>query len=160
MTDDPLLAEVLDAIPGSLRGVSGDALYSGREAWTNPSPIYLMGINPGGDPADLSTTVATQAAAALRPDSFSAYRDLAWTTPRGNLYEPGKHPMQRSVLHLLDRLGLDPAKVPTSNMVYARSRQAHHIAADDMRAWAEECWPFHLRMIERLGCRVVVAWEG
>ena len=29
-----------------------------------------------------------------------------------------------------------------------------------MSSWAEECWPFHARMIERLGVRVVVCMGG
>lgn len=147
---------ILAAIPQSLRDVSGAALYTGLLSWTTSSPLYVLGINPGGDPADIAGTVAEQAAGVLESLNYSAYRDEKWENGRGGCYAKGRHPMQRSVLHLLHRLGLDPGKIPSSNMVYARSRQAHHIAPDDMRAWAEECWTFHAEMIERLDVRVVL----
>lgn len=161
--NDDLTAEILDAIPASLRGLSGTALYSGLEAWIDACPIYLLGINPGGDPDEITGTIYEGAARLLNsPEfhSYSEYRDSQWGAPGGGLRPAGAHPFQRSVMHLLDALDLDAGKVPSSNMVYVRSRRAHHIDSDAMDGWAEECWPFHERMIERLGVRVVVAMGG
>ena len=110
--DSPVV-RLLDAIPTGLRDLSGTALYTGLSSWTTPSPLYLMGINPGGEPGD--DTIYGNAINTLNnlPANFSAYRDEEWGHARG------QHPMQRSVLHVFDGLGLDPGMVPTSNMVYA-----------------------------------------
>ena len=117
VVNDSVITELLDAIPESLRGLSGTALYTGLDSWTNSSPLYLMGINPGGQPG--TDTIYGNAENLLHngPANYSAYRDERWATGSGRLYEPRQHRMQKSVLHLLDVLGLDPGLVPTSNMV-------------------------------------------
>jgi hypothetical protein len=151
-------ARILATIPTSLRDVSGTAPYTGLASWTQPSPLYVMGYNPGGDPADISRTVAENAANLFHnlPANYSAYRDEMWSNGRGGEYAVGQHPMQKAMLHVLGRLGLDPGLVPTSNLFYARSRRAHHVAAGDARTWIEACWPFHAAMFERLQTRVVL----
>jgi len=158
VTDDAI-AELLDAIPERLRGVSGTALYSGLAAWTSPCPIYLLGYNPGGEPG--SDTIYGNAENLLHnlPANYSAYRDEAWD-PGGRRHATGQAPMQQRVRYLLDRLGLDPGEVPTSNVIYARSRRVAHMASEQAEEWAEACWPFHARMIERLGVKVVVCFGG
>lgn len=162
---DSAIAELLAAIPESVRWESGTALYTGLASWTQPNPLYVMGINPGGRPG--GDTVYGNAEAMLRDPRKTVFSDWVngrWAAPSGRLYEAGQHPLQRRFLHLFDVLGVDPRYVPTSNMIYVRSRQANHIAANRMNALAEECWPFHARMIERLRARVVlcmgrqVAW--
>ena len=47
----PAIAAALDAIPASLLLRSGSVFYSGRAAFTRPSKLYILGLNPGGDPA-------------------------------------------------------------------------------------------------------------
>ena len=60
-----------------------------------------------------------------------------------------------NVLHLLKGLDLDCRKVPASNLIFARSRDAEEISAE-IPALADACWPFHRAVIGRLGVRVVV----
>lgn len=164
MGDDlPLLDQILGLVPQNLREVPGSLLYSGRDAFANGSALYLMGINPGGDPIREPETVAAHARKVLRfkPANFSEYRDGCWPAPgHGGPRPPGSAPMQQRVLHLLDTLALDPGTVPASNLVFARSRREGHIPPEQMRAWAEECWPFHQAMIKRLGARVIVCFGG
>lgn len=159
--NEAVIAELLAAIPQSVRGKSGTALYTGLASWTQPSPLYLMGINPGGEPD--RDTIYGNAEDMLRDPSravFSEYVDGVWATSKGRARPKGQAPMQKRVRHVLGRLVLDPQLVPTSNMVYVRSRQAHHISAAEMNAMANECWPFHARMIERLKVRVVLCMGG
>lgn len=40
-------------VPAELWFRSGAVFYSGRAAFSRPSPIYLLGINPGGDPNEI-----------------------------------------------------------------------------------------------------------
>lgn len=158
MSDAPVLDEILRRIPEEQRDLSGSVLYSGREAFTRTSRLYLLGINPGGDPDAEVETVQEQAARVLRHEhgTWSAYRDDSW----GPGADPGTWGMQPRVLHLLRELALDPGHVPASNMVFARSRREGNVASRQMRAWAEACWPFHEQVINRLGVRVIVCFGG
>lgn len=158
VTDDAI-AELLAAIPESMRSKSGTALYSGLDAWMGSCPIYLLGYNPGGEPGP--DTIFANAEHLLHnlPANYSAYRDEEWN-PGGRWHAVGQAPMQQRVRYLLDRLGLDPGEVPTSNVIYVRSRRVAHVAREQAEQWAEACWPFHAQMIERLGVKVVVCLGG
>jgi hypothetical protein len=159
--NDLIVDELLAAVPADVLHVPGVLAYSGREAWTSDSPVYLLGLNPGGDPALSRQTVAEQFASALTgPPNYSAYRDEAWSKPKGGSRAPGQAPLQRRVRHMLDALGLDPGAVPSSNLVFVRSRREADIRADEMWTLAERCWPFHSAIIDRLGVRVVVCFGG
>ena len=156
---DEVIAGLLDAIPESLRNVSGSAMSSGLNSWTNPSPVYLLGYNPGGDPGE--DTVYGNALDLIhncKPD-HSPYVDESWLV-RGHQYGAGEAPMQVRVRYLLDSLGLDPGSVPTSNIIYARSAVAADLDKRQALEWANLCWPFHARMIDQLRVRVVVCYGG
>ena len=157
VTSDTLLAEVIGYVPEHLRGRPGALLYTGRDALTDPAPIYLLGVNPGGDPVIEPQTVVEHATKVLtlEPSDFSAYRDERWG---GGAMAPGAHKMQRNVLHLMRKLDLEPGKVPASNLVFIRSSREADIDRRQMQRLAEECWPLHNALIERLGTRAIVCF--
>lgn len=68
--------------------------------------------------------------------------------------------MQPRVLHLCDRLGLDPGEVPASNLVFVRSSLEATMEPGLMDSYADLCWPFHAAVIETLRVRVVVCFGG
>jgi len=154
---DSLLAEVIGYVPVHLQGQPGALLYSGRDALTEPAPIYLMGVNPGGDPRIEPQTVIEHATKVLTAEArdFSAYRDERWG---GGTMAPGTHKMQRNVLHLMRHLKVDPGKVPASNLVFVRSSREADIAGPQMKRMAEECWHLHEALLGRLRTRVVVCF--
>jgi hypothetical protein len=39
-------------VPRALGSRSGEVFYSGRSAFGRPAELYLIGINPGGDPVN------------------------------------------------------------------------------------------------------------
>jgi hypothetical protein len=139
-------------VPPELLGLSGSVYYSGRDAFTGPSPLYILGLNPGGDPAaSTADTIGSHLEYARPlPERWSAYRHQSWAGRPA-----GTHPLQRSVLHLLDRLGLDPSDVPSSNLVFARSR-----SEATMPDYADECWAFHAAVVETLDVKAVVCFGG
>ena len=63
--------------------------------------------------------------------------------------------MQPRVRHMLEQVGLDPRRVPASNVVFARSSRKSSFDGD-MAAHAEDTWPFHQAVIEKLGARVIL----
>jgi hypothetical protein len=148
------MPRLLQEIPKALMSRSGKVFYSGRAAFTQNCPLYMLGINPGGDPEVLrSETVGSHSTWVLKqaPEEWSAYRDESWNGVR-----PGAYGMQPRVLHLLGRLGLNPARVPASNLVFVRSRRQDDLA--DFERSAAECWPFHHQVIEECKPRVVVCF--
>ena len=139
-------------IPASLSGRSGRVYYSGQSAFVKASPLYLLGLNPGGDPNEhASETVESHLEEyALNDRDFSAYRDEPWERQ-----PPGTHKMQPRILHLFRSLELEPHLVPASNLVFVRSSRESDIQKE-FPALAVLCWPFHQRVIERLEIRVVL----
>lgn len=114
----PAIVAALDAIPQALLDRSGSVFYSGRAAFSAPSKLYILGLNPGGDPAAQAAETISASRAKFRdgPAFWSAYSDESWGGA-----EPGKGGMQPRVLHVFGSLGLHPRSVPASNVVFARS---------------------------------------
>jgi len=148
-----MIDELIKFIPPSLQSRSGKVFYSGRNAYTRRSPVYILGVNPGGAPDEHATeTVQSHTELVLRSLSadWSAYRDESW---KGKA--PGKAGMQPRILHLIDMLGLAPGIVPASNLVFARSSRESTFDGDILQM-ARECWPFHSKVIELLRPRIIV----
>lgn len=154
--NDSLLDEMVRWIPASIGELPGTAIYSGRDAWQAPAEIYFLGFNPGGDPSTDALTVSEQMTRTLvhEKSDFSKYVDERWSTRSGRLYAKGEHPMQVRVRDLFAILGLSLGMVPTSNVIFARSRQVAHL--EDPRAWADACWPFHAEVIRILQPQVIL----
>ncbi len=142
-------------IPATLKNKSGSVFYSGRAAFSGRCKLYILGLNPGGDPTrQAKETVAwhTQQVISSKPDFWSEYRDESWADhPRG------KFRMQPKVLHLLDKLGLDPGEVPSSNVFFVRSAGERDIAGY-LDQYAEACWPFHEAVIKSIQPRAILCF--
>jgi hypothetical protein len=153
----PCIELFAESIPASLLAESGKVFYSGRVAFASPTPLYVLGVNPGGDPAKyVVETVGNHTHRVLSdlPSSWSAYRDESWEGAA-----PGTYGMAPRVLHLFRRLQLDLGFVPASNLFFVRSRAEEHIS--ERKAFlAELCWPFHALVLEKLRPRVILCLGG
>ena len=152
-----MINELSALIPNSSMHLSGKAFYSGRSAFSAPSKIYCLGINPAGSAEEMFTdTVENHTDSVLRelPSEWSAYYDESWAG-----MQPGQSVMQRRVLHLARQLGLNPRSIPSSNIVFERSTRSSTFHGD-LLSIAEMTWPFHQRVIQNLGVRVVVCFGG
>jgi len=142
-------------VPDRLSGRSGSVFYSGRTAFGAESPLYVLGLNPGGDPAiQVDATVGRQVDSVLRelrPD-WCAYLDEAWGNRRA-----GAHPLQRRVVHVLENVGLDPRAVPASNVTFLRSRRGNDLP-EPFEVLAATCWPFHDAVIGQLSIGTVLCF--
>ena len=145
-----MIDDFVRLVPESLLDRSGEAFLSGRRAFESPSELYILGLNPAGDPTG-SFTVSRNINLILHhhPDNWSAYRDERWRGMR-----PGNSPMQRRVLYLLKRVGRDPGEVPASETVFLRNTDWTKLG--DFESLAEECWPFHQAVVQMLRVRVIV----
>jgi Uracil DNA glycosylase superfamily len=150
-----MFEQLLHFVPPRLAARSGKVFYSGRQAFSQPSDLYVLGLNPGGDPhANAEETVAshTLQVASLLPADWSAYRDESWEGSR-----PGTWGMQPGVLHMFGALGIQPGGVPCSNLVFPRSRSAAELKKE-LPSLVEMCWPFHLKVIELVKPKAIVCF--
>ena len=144
----------IDLIPSELMDRSGAVFNSGRDAYAGDAPLYLLGLNPGGDPdTHVQETVDFHTNKVLsRSSNWCEHRDESWDGRKA-----GKSGMQPRILHVLSGLGLDPGRVPSSNVVFARTRGQAQIASDFNRL-ADLCWPLHAAVIKELKVRTVVCF--
>ncbi|MHC4093636.1 MAG: hypothetical protein ACYSVY_25755 [Planctomycetota bacterium] len=104
---------------------SGKVFYSGRSAFGKKSDLYLIGLNPGGNPAThKKETIQSHTIEVLDrlPARWSAYCDEGWPTDSPNPNPPGTYGMQPRVLHMLHRLGRCARTTPSSNLIFVRSK--------------------------------------
>lgn len=150
--------ELLGLVPVELHKEFGEVFYSGATAFEQPSPIYLLGFNPGGDPTkdQLSRyTIAADLQASHEP------RRHDWSALEEDWREfgPGAVAYQRRVLHLLAACGItDPRKIPASNAIFVRSTRVETLDAQRTKALLRDCWTVHERVISTLAVRVVVCF--
>jgi hypothetical protein len=147
----PAIVAALDAIPQALLDRSGSVFYSGRAAFAAPNKLYIVGLNPGGDPvAQAAETIGAHRQRFRDGQAWwSEYADESW---RGA--KPGEGGMQPRVLHMIARLGLDARAVPASNVVFARS-STEAMLQKEKAELLRACWPIHKAVIEALAVRIV-----
>ena len=149
-----MIEEFAKLVPECMNRLSGAVFYSGREAFSHPSRLYVLGINPGGMPENhRNETVGrhTKWVIDRAQNRWSEYRDGQWSGTKG----PGGNGIQPSLRHLFDVVDLDPGTVPSSNILFARSSSVSKYPRDFDND-ADRCWPFHQEVIDRLEVEVVV----
>ena len=147
------IGQFFELVSPSLHPRSGKVFYSGRAAFSTHSPLYVIGVNPGGHPDNyVEETVGAHSTRVMQtlPANWSAYRDESWEG-----FPPGTYGMAPPVLHMLAKLGLRPEAVPSSNLIFVRSRSEADLA-DHFQDLAETCWPFHERVLAELRPSVVL----
>ena len=142
-----------EKIPAQLLSQSGRVFYSGRRAFSASSDLYVLGINPGGDPAAHDTVDShTQCVLTTFADDWSAYKDESWKGAA-----KGTYGMAPRVRHLFAELRVNPGSVPCSNLIFKRSLREADIRKE-LPTLADLCWPFHAYAIETLETKVVLCF--
>lgn len=140
-----MIEEFIRLVDPAILHRPGAVFYSGPSAFSQPSDLYILGINPGGGECG---TIAENIASTLKgAQDWSAYEDLDW---EGNV-------MRLRVLYLLDQLGRKSSQVPASNAIFVRTRRAEHLSGEGAYL-RRVCWQFHEAVIERLGVRTVLCF--
>ena len=150
---NPSLESFAELVPRDLLDQSGEVFYSGRAAFSNPADVYVLGINPGGDPSNqcLRKVRENIEYVSRQPDRYSVYYD-------DNAWEKGRNPnFQRRIRLLLDRFeGISPDITPSSNCIFIRSKNFDALPAWQRQRLANGCWHFHEAVISALGVRLIL----
>ena len=157
VADMATIENFVELVPKDLLNESGSVFYSGRAAFSDHNALYILGLNPGGDPVKQKTeTVAWHVSKVLneKADRWSEYSDESWGGA-----PTGRKGMQPRILHLLRKLRLEPGEVPSSNIVFVRSKGESGIM-DRFDDLAKKCWPFHQAVIRDLEPRVILCLGG
>ena len=148
------ISEALNALPNVLRARSGSVFYTGKDAFKGKRAVYLLGLNPGGDPeAQSANTVAKHIEEfKKRVVPWSAYADDRWEGAA-----PGTWGMQPRVLHMLAGLGLDPLLTPASNLIFVRSQSEADLKTEKAEL-LKYCWPVHRAVIDSLQVCAIICF--
>ena len=159
MTRDELAAIVSERLNPALRDKSGGVMLSGPTTIA-PGRFYVMGLNPGGNPATLTATIGQNLAP---PDGASCYTDECWNKQCGDdpacehLQDGRVRPEayvrhQRNMISLAKMLGhATPASLPSANAIFGRSTSLAtlmHQSGIDAGTWWRGCWPVHQALLE------------
>lgn len=131
----------------------GGILYSASHTLT-PGRIYLMGLNPGGDPSLKDAPSIGMSLNGLAAKRDNAYVDGEWDNSLRS-YEAGQAPLQKRVAFLTDALGCPITSVCATNLIFMQSRSARDL---DFVNAAQLCWPVHELMLDMVRPRVILAF--
>ncbi|PYE30028.1 hypothetical protein C8J35_11519 [Rhizobium sp. PP-F2F-G38] len=129
----------------------GKVLYS-AEATLVPSPVYLLGLNPGG-----SEGATVRESLAQSRNGHNAYIDEQWS-PGGHLKAAGTAPLQRRVQGLCQTMGLETRSVPASNLVFTRSTRLNSHA--DFASELTLCLPVHAIFLNAVQPQFLMTFGG
>lgn len=143
-------------LPEDLLFRSGAVFNTGERAFTGHRAVYMLGLNPGGDPqTHQHETVRSHTEGVLKKAlGWCAYRDESW-----NGRPAGTTGMQPRIQHLFQRLGLEIGDVPMSNLIFERTRSEADLK-DRFTQLAEVCWPVHEAVVSELGVRTILCLGG
>lgn len=163
-THDRELAQIFedlnDYIDDSLLDIDGSVYYSGANSFEGHKRLYILGLNPGGGESGKNIKWYTTEYMQGKESDYSEYKE-SWCNK-----EAGSHGLQPRVLHLLKTLDLCPFNVPTSNLIFTRTRQEKDLpnipnleeVKNKTRYLADLCWPFHKAVINKLGVKMILCF--
>jgi hypothetical protein len=142
-------------IPPGQMNKSGAVFYSGKASFNAPSKIYILGLNPGGDPKLLRENTIQRQVSEIEdktPPEWSAYSDESWQNAA-----PGAWGLQPRVLHMLKKLNVSPRHTPSSNLIFVRTAREAHLGPN-LKVYANQTWPFHQHVIEVHKTKVILCF--
>lgn len=126
----------------------GGILYSSHKT-LKPGSVYLLGFNPGGS----GGSPLQESVDSMLSNTDNAYLDGKWVNRNGS-WEAGEAPLQKRVQWLLRELGLNPADVCASNLIFVQSRKANDISF----SLAKQCWPVHEAILDVVQPKLIIAY--
>lgn len=134
-----------------LRDLPGGVFYSSPSAFSRPSKLYLLGLNPGGSAEPNTEATIGKSLANWRQCAadWCAYTSESWEGA-----PEGEYGIQPRIRALFDQLATNLADVPASNVVFVRSSVEAKL--ERKAEMLERCWPVHEAVIRDLGVTTVL----
>jgi len=110
----------------------------------------LLGLNPGGDPANPRLMTIRQSL-----DDLVSADDARREKNSYLVTWPSSNTLRRRVIWVLQRLGLSVDAVAASNLVFPRSRDEKSCQYE---RYADACWAVHERILEIVQPRLVIVY--
>lgn len=134
-------------------GRAGGILYSAART-LGPGKLYIMGLNPGGDPENSKSHNIGMSLDQLPQRTSNAYLDEAWDN-RSRQLEKGQAPLQRRIAFLAQSFGCELEDVCATNLIFMQTRSARDL---DFNRDAERCWPVHEMMLSMVRPKLILAF--
>ena len=131
---------------------AGGILYSAAKT-LGPGKLYIMGLNPGGDPEN-STHNIGKSLDQLPQRTSNAYIDEAWDN-RSRKHEKGQAPLQRRIDFLAQSFGCAIEDVCATNLIFMQTHSARDL---EFNRDAERCWPVHEMMLAMVRPKLILAF--
>ncbi len=143
----------------------GAVLYSPASS-LRPGKIFIMGLNPGGNPVHIPNPMIDVNA----PDQ-SVYTHDCWqpdcegpkhcshVDANGKVQEKYLVKHQRNMIALADTLGIMPSEIFSANAIFARSTSKDELRAQTglgMWEWWEICWSVHQHFLAIVRPKIIV----
>jgi hypothetical protein len=138
---------------GPILDKSGGVFYSDASS-IRPSPIYLLGLNPGGAPEHQPNATVRASLEAFPSKKINDYLDDDWAS-RDKSWGKGQAPLQKRVTWLLEQLKQNPRSVPSSNLIFIRSDNSSHLAYHEL---ADLCWKLHDRVLNIVSPKLLLVF--
>lgn len=157
------------AMPAEMYRKSGAVMLSGTDT-LRPGIAYIMGLNPGGDPAARGHQRSILESVHERSD-YSCYTNECWQPrcpgPDGACehFKDGKPKPeflvkhQRNAIAIADALGIGIARIFSANAVFARSTSKATLREQtgySLDQWWSACWPVHQHFLAIVRPRMVI----
>lgn len=143
--------DLIGRIQGHLKDVlseKGELVYSAAKT-IRPGPVYVMGLNPGGDPSSNEMTVGRSLCGLLHQEG-NDYLD------KWGQYAPGEAPLQKRMAYLLnDVLAVGIEETFATNLVFRNTRSARDL---DLENEGNLYWPVHLIFMEIVQPQLLLAF--
>lgn len=150
------ILNAVETMPATTLDRSGAIFYSAPPAFREQKSVYILGLNPGGDPVSQADNSIRRQYSAWRQqeEPWSAYVDEVWEGKTA-----GAHGMQPRVRHLANAINIDLRLTPASNVLFVRSSTEATLLEDKEQLFGA-CWPVHQAVIDELGVRMILAFGG
>jgi uracil-DNA glycosylase len=146
---DHVIALARERIP-ELLNRSGAILYNGWST-VRPGRLYLMGLNPGGKPEQISQSIIDHLQS-LHDDHCEYEVPWMW---QNRCAKAGEHPHQKRVKMIVKCLSERISDVCAANAIFIRSCGAADLT--DAPALFRRCWPVHELLLSIVRPKIIVA---
>lgn len=166
VTRDELRREIRLHLTGPMQRTPGSVLYTPLSN-VKPAAVYIMGLNPGGDPKDCPTAIIDNIAP---PEGQSGYTHECWKKhcrepqpcshlENGRIRPEAEVKHQRHMRQIAQALEIPLIQLVCCNAIFAKSESLTKLKPQtglNAMAWWSSCWPVHQYLLRKVRPRAII----